>query len=239
MADKKNIISTVRGRKGASKQAAQRFLPFAEIRNDSVILKNGGIRAILQIEAINFNLKSETEQQGIIAGYGNFVNTLGFPVQIYIRSSRTNIDDYLAQVTAIGSKHTNPLLQQQTQNYVNFMRRLLDVADIMQKRFFIIIPIDRNVRRKTILEQFFDWVHPDDTTAKSAYRSRELSTALREVQQRVELVEAGLGSIGLHCKRMGTRDLLELYYQIYNPKTANQEKIPQDLDALKFDKTTL
>jgi len=75
---------TVRQRKGNPKAAAQRFLPIAEIRNDTVILKNGGLRAILSVEALNFNLKSETEQQGIIAGYQAFINTLTFPLQVCV-----------------------------------------------------------------------------------------------------------------------------------------------------------
>ena len=230
--------NTVRIRQGSRNQATQRYLAIAEIHNDTVVLKNGGMRAILQVEALNFNLKSETEQQGIIAGYGNFVNTLTFPIQIFIRSARTNIDDYLAQLQAISDTHTNELLKQQTLSYVGFMQRLLEVADIMQKRFYVVIPVDRNIRKKTLIEQFFDWINPDDTAAKSAYRSREFARGLKDLNERVDLVEAGLNAIGLRSKRMGTRDLLDLYYQIYNPKTSQHQKIPQDLEQLKLEKTT-
>lgn len=230
--------STVRNRKMPYTQSTQRFLPIAEIRNDAVILKNGGIRAIIQIEALNFNLKSETEQQGIIAGYGSFVNTLTFPAQIFIRSMKTNIDEYLAELTKMADKHTNQMLKDQTLNYVSFMQKLLDVADIMQKKFYMVIPVDRNIRKKTIFEKFFDWIHPDDTLAKSAYRSRELNRGLKDLAERVDLVEAGLTSVGLRSNRLKTRDLLELYYQIYNPKTSQNEKIPKDMEKLGLDKTT-
>lgn len=231
--------TTVRNRKAPFAQATQRFLPIAEIRNDTVILKNGGIRAIIQVEAMNFNLKSETEQQGIIAGYGNFVNTLSFPVQIYIRSMRTNIDAYLADVRKMVDTHENQLLKDQTLSYVSFMQKLLEVADIMQKRFYIIIPVDRNVRKKTLIEKFFDWIHPDDSLAKSAYRSRELSRGLKDLTERVDLVQTGLTTIGLTSKRMNTRDLLELYYQIYNPKTSQHEKIPAEVSDLGLEKAVL
>lgn len=230
--------NTVRSRKLPSIQGTQRFLPIAEIRNDTVILKNGGIRAVLQVEALNFNLKSETEQQGIIAGYGQFVNTLTFPVQIFIRSMKTNIDEYLADLRKVADTHTNKMLKDQTLSYITFMQRLLDVADIMQKKFYVVIPVDRNVRKKTMLEKFFDWIHPDDSQAKSAYRSRELSRGLKDLTERVDLVTAGLTTVGLRAKRLGTRELLELYYQIYNQKTSVTEKIPQDLELLKLDKTT-
>ena len=230
--------STVRLRKDTRKQSTQRYLSIAEIHNDAVVLKNGGMRAILQVEALNFNLKSETEQQGIIAGYGNFVNTLTFPLQIFIRSARTNIDDYLASLRTVADTHKSELLKQQTLSYVSFMQKLLEVADIMQKRFYVVIPVDRNIRKKTVLEQFLDWIHPDDSAAKSAYRSREFARGLKDLNERVELVEAGLNTIGLRSKRMTTRDLLELYYQVYNPKTSQHQKIPKDMGDLKLEKTT-
>jgi hypothetical protein len=229
--------SSVRNRKIPHTQATQRFLPIAEIRNDTVILKNGGIRAIIQIEALNFNLKSETEQAGIIAGYGQFVNTLTFPVQVFIRSMKTNIDEYLAGLRTVAAAHSNQLLKDQTLSYIGFMQKLLDVADIMQKKFYMVIPVDRSVRKKTLIEKFFDWISPDDTLAKSAYRSRELSRGLKDLNERVDLVAAGLGTVGLRAKRLSTRDLLELYYQIYNPKTSQHEKIPGDMDELKLEKT--
>jgi hypothetical protein len=229
--------SSVRNRKVPHTQATQRFLPIAEIRNDTVILKNGGIRAIISVEALNFNLKSETEQAGIIAGYGQFVNTLTFPIQIFIRSMKTNIDEYLAGLRTVADGHSNELLKNQTFSYINFMQKLLDVADIMQKRFYMVIPVDRNVRKKTMIEKFFDWINPDDTQAKSAYRSRELNRGLKDLNERVELVTAGLTTIGLRAKRLTTRELLELYYQIYNPKTSQREKIPSDMSELKLEKT--
>lgn len=230
---------TVRARKKGNANATQRFLPIAEIRNDTVLLKNGGIRAVLQIEALNFNLKSETEQQGIIAGYGAFVNTLTFPLQIVVRSTKTNIDDYLNSLRQIGEKHENQLLKDQTFNYVNFIQRLLDIADIMQKRFYVVVPIDKSVRKKSIIETFLEWMHPDDTVGKAAVRNKELLQGLKELNERVELVEAGLTSVGLHCKRLTTRELLSLYYQIYNPKTSQHQKIPGSTEDLKLEKTTL
>ena len=86
----------------------------SEIHHDTVVLKNGGLRGVLNVEAINFNLKSETEQQGIIAGYQSFVNTLNFPLQIVIRSSKMNIDPYLMQLRSLGEAQQNDLLKTQS-----------------------------------------------------------------------------------------------------------------------------
>lgn len=230
---------TVRGRKASTQASAQRFLQIAEIRNDTVLLKNGGLRAVLAVEAMNFNLKSETEQQGIIAGYGAFVNTLTFPLQIVIRSARTNVDDYLESVRAIGNKHTNQLLKDQTLAYVGFMQKLVEVADIMQKKFYVIIPLDKNTRKKTMIEKFFDWLNPDDSASKAGARNREFSGGSHELNERIELVNSGLSNIGLHPRRLNTKELIELYYQVYNPKTSQTQKLPKNVDELNLEKTVL
>lgn len=231
--------STVRNRKTSPLTSTQRFLPIAEIRNDTIILKNGGVRAVLKVEALNFNLKSETEQQGIISGYGSFVNTLTFPLQIVIRSFRTNIDEYLTQMQGYADNQQNALLKDQTQGYINFMQRLVEVADIMQKKFYVIVPVDHSERKKTYTEKFFDWIHPDDTSAKASQRNKEFSGLNKQINERVDLVAAGLANVGLHTDRLDTRGLLEMLYQVYNPKTSQLEKIPKDLDALKEEKLTL
>lgn len=225
---------TVRTRKRSVQMSTQRYLPIAEIRNDTVLLKNGGIRAVIQVEALNFNLKSETEQQSIISGYGAFMNTLTFPIQISIRSIKTNIDSYLASIAQLGEKQTNTLLKEQTLHYVNFIQQLLDVADIMQKHFYVIIPIDQSIRKKTMLEQFMDWLNPDDTLAKASLRNHNLIAGLKELNERTELVMTGLNNVGLHTRRLNTRDLLILYYEIFNPKTSQHQKIPTDMGKLGF-----
>ena len=230
---------TVRTRKAGGSAATQRFLPIAEIRNDSVILKNGGLRAVIEVEALNFNLKSEMEQQAIIAGYGAFMNTLTFPLQIVIRSTKTNIDDYLGTIRTLGENQQNPLLQHQTLAYADFMQRLVEVAEIMQKRFLIVVPMDHGMRKKTLIEQFFDWLNPDDTASKATVRRRDFNSGIKLLNERVDLISSGLTNIGLRLKRLPTRELIELYYQIYNPKTAQTQKMPADPGQLKTEGMTL
>jgi hypothetical protein len=230
--------NTVRQRKKSSLVSTQRFLPIAEIHHDTVALKTGGLRAVLQVEAINFNLKSETEQQGIISGYQAFVNTLNFPLQIVIRSSRMNIDPYLKQLRILAEKQNNELLKKQTLSYAEFVEKLVDVAEIMQKRFYVIIPMDRNVHKANVFTDFMSWLSPDDTTAKMAQRHKDFMGANTALKDRVNLVEVGLQNIGLQSKRLTTRELIELYYQIYNPKTSQEQKLPPDGD-LRVEQTTL
>ncbi len=234
----KKAKSTVRNRKRKPMGSTQRFLPIGEIRNDTVWLKNGGLRAILQVEALNFNLKSETEQQGIISGYESFVNTLGFPLQIVIRSTKMNIDPYLVQLRTIASTQPNELLKDQTLAYADFIEKLIDIADIMQKKFYVVVPYDQNPRNKTMVEKFFAWMNPDDTLSKATQRHRDFSEGSRNLKERTNLIQTGLNNIGLSSKRLETHELIELYYQIFNPKTSQEQKLPGESD-LKTEKTVL
>ncbi|TSC58324.1 MAG: hypothetical protein Greene041662_769 [Candidatus Peregrinibacteria bacterium Greene0416_62] len=226
---RKQIKSTVRNGKKDAHASTQRFMPIAEIRNDTVLLKNGGLRAVLQIEPLNFNLKSELEQQGIIAGYEAFVNTLTFPIQIVLRSTNVNIDPYMEQTRAQAEKQKNPLLKAQTEAYAAFIEKIVDVADIMQKRFFVIIPLDdvpgQAAKRPGLLNQFLSWISVDDTGSKAGTRYRHFPEKSIQLKDRVQQVQAGLHNLGLNSRRLPTQDLIELYYQVYNPKASQEQKL--------------
>lgn len=232
MADKKKkktqstgLHKSVRTRKRNTKANTQRYLPFAEIKNDIVILKNGGMRAVLQIEPLNFNLKSETEQIGIISGYESFINTLVFPVQILVRSTKVDIDPYLSLINENATKQTNPLLKNQTEAYGKFIKKVVDVADIMQKKFYIVVPLEILEKKRTPINRFLDWMNTDDSGAKAATRSRSYQSQYNRLKERVDLVRAGLEAIGLGVKQLQTAELISLYYEVYNRGQRQSQKI--------------
>lgn len=229
---------TVRKRKRNAKASTQRFVPIGEIHHDTVVLKNGGLRAVLQVEALNFHLKSEVEQQGIIAGYESFVNTLTFPVQIVIRSSKMNIDPYIVKLRALAEKQPNELLKHQTNSYANFVERIVDVADIMQKRFYVVVPLDSSAPKKSTFASFLGWFGNDDTSAKATARRKSFQKLSGPLRERVTLVQSGLTNIGLSAKRMNTSELITLYYNIYNPETSQEQKLA-DEGSLNLDPLVL
>ena len=222
---------TTRSRKRNSRASTQRFVPISEIRNDTVLLKKGGLRAVLEVEALNFNLKSETEQQGIIAGYEAFINTLAFPLQIVVRSTKVNIDPYITSIREKANRQENELLREQTESYADFVEKIVEVADIMQKRFLVVVPLDDVEEKKSPLSQFFSWIGIDDSASKIQYRRKYFNEKSIRLKDRVNLVEAGLRNIGLLTKRLSTMELIELYYQMYNPKTSQEQKLPKSLNT--------
>lgn len=227
--------STVRNRnKQNSKAAAQRFVPIAEIRNDTVLLKNGGMRAVLEVEALNFNLKSETEQKGIIAGYQAFINSLNFPIQIVVNSRRVNIDPYIKDIRSMAKNQQNPLLKKQTESYAQFVEKVVEVADIMTKKFYVIVPLDDEEQGRgqpQALKQFFSWMQIDDSESKAVQRYKSFMGKHTKLMDRINLVQSGLNSIGLLSHRVKTRDLIELYYKTYNPKISADQKLNKNLNT--------
>jgi uncharacterized membrane protein len=231
--------SKVRSRKSGL-VAIQKSLPIAEIRNDTIFLKDGGMRAVIAVEAINFNLKSEMEQEGIIAAYGAFVNTLTFPLQIVVRSLKTNIDPYLENLEAIGKAQKNQLLKNQTLTYARFLREILAAADIMQKQFYVVVPYDQLGAQPSattsIFSRMFTSIGKSATSAGVINtRSPSYQTFNAQLRERVELIEAGLNNVGLHTRRLKTQDLIELFYQIYNPDLSTIQKMPKNFNLLNIE----
>jgi type IV secretory pathway VirB4 component len=215
-------------RKGKKNEATavQRFLPIAEIRQDTVILKNGGIRAVLSVTSMNFSLKSDEEQQAIINSYQQFVNSITFPVQIVVRSTKLNVDSYIADLERRAGEQKNPLLKEQTLDYAHFIDRLIDVSDIMQKRFFVIVPMDPpGALKVSFFQKYLNWLSPGDTRDKALTRRRQFDELSATLRDRVTIVQAGLSSVGLVSDRLTTSELIELYYEIYNPNTSREQKL--------------
>ena len=126
----------------------QRFLDIAEIREDVILLKDGSLRAVLLASSINFALKSADEQEALIQAYIQFINGLDFPLQIVIQSRRMNIDPYLAALAEQYKKQSNELLKTQIKEYTAFVKDLVELGEIMQKRFYVVVPYDPRTDRK-------------------------------------------------------------------------------------------
>ncbi|MBN2307022.1 hypothetical protein JXD20_03480 [Candidatus Peregrinibacteria bacterium] len=224
--------NTVKQKKTSPTMSTQLFLDIAEIKDNVIVLKNGGLRAILQTTSINFNLKSEEEQNSIIYGYQNFLNSLEFPVQIVIQSRKLDVDKYIETVREIGEKHTNVLLKEQTNEYCDYILKLVEYADIMEKKFYVVIPYDpyRN-RKQTTFSKFMSRISSSDSVDSIKRRHKEFEEMNKNLTERVNAVTAGLEGCNLRVVQLGTAQLIELFYQIYNPTTSHNEKI-EDLSQI-------
>lgn len=217
---------TVRQKKTSPTMSTQIYLDIAEIKDNVIVLKNGGLRAILQTTSINFNLKSEEEQNSIIYGYQNFLNSLEFPIQIVVQSRKLDVDKYIENVREIGEQHTNILLKEQTHEYCDYILKLVEYADIMEKKFYVVVPLDpyRNQNQNT-LSKFMSSISSSDSVDAIKRRHKEFEELHKRLNERVSAVTAGLEGCNLRVAQLNTSQLIELFYQIYNPITSRNEKI--------------
>lgn len=224
--------STVRNKKTSPALSTQMYLDIAEIKDNTVVLKNGGLRAVLQTSSINFNLKSEQEQNAIIFGYQGFLNSLDFPIQIVVQSRKLDVDKYIENVREIGEAHTNILLKDQTSQYCDYIQKLVEYADIMEKKFYVIVPYDPyRIRNESMFKKFMSSISAADSVDNIKRRHREFEDLRKNLTERVNGVVAGLESCNLRVAQLSTPQLIELFYQIYNPITSRNEKI-QDLEKI-------
>jgi type IV secretory pathway VirB4 component len=210
----------------------QRFLDIAEIREDTVILKDGTLRAVLLVSSINFALKSVDEQQAIVQAYMQFVNSIDFPIQIVIQSRRMNIDAYMRQLNDQSKKMTNELLKKQIKDYRDFVKQLVHLGDIMQKRFYIVIPLNpATVQTKGFWQRLQEIFTP---TIAMKFAEERFKKQKFELELRVNQVSGGIGSMSLSAVQLDTQSLIELFYNVYNPDLSEAQPLVE-IERLQVD----
>jgi hypothetical protein len=224
--------NSVHQKKGNPASSTQLYMNIAEIKDDTVILKNGGLRAVVQTNSVNFNLKSEDEQNAIIYAYQSFLNSLDFPIQILVRSRKLDIDKYIENVRDIGEKHQNPLLRDQSNEYCEYISKLVEYADIMEKSFYVVIPFDPyRAQNLNMLSKFMQRISSSDSIDSIKRRHKEFDELNKGLTERLNTVKSGLEACHLRVAQLTTPQLIELFYQIYNPGTAHNEKL-EDLSKI-------
>lgn len=219
-------MATTRKQKHTGPPSTQRYLQIAEIRDDTVIMKDGSIRAVLIVSSINFDLKSEDEQVAIIQSYTQFLNALDFPLQVVVQSRKFNIDEYLERLKTIEKNQTNDLLKLQTAEYRQYISELVELADLMSKRFYVVVPYSpQEKKHRGFTQKVKDLFMPAGVLKLKQEQFLEYKS---ELFKRVDFVIDGLASIGgLKSVVLDTQGLIELYYSTYNPQTAEQQPLAQ------------
>lgn len=199
--------------------STKQFVDIHDIRDGIVILKNGSLRIILEISSINFDLKSADEQTAIVRGFKDFLNALDFPLQIVVHSRRLDIKNYLEKTQAVVEKTDNELLRIQGVEYLRFVRGLTELANIMSKKFYIIVPFYA-VESAAVKKSFVENIKSAFSTAKEKIKTIEKSdfeAYKSQVKQKAELVSDGLQGLGLIAKILSQEELTNMFYSLYNP----------------------
>jgi len=227
MAEKKEKIS-----KKPTLPSTQRFLNIMEVRDNTIILKDGTLRGVILVSSINFSLKSEDEQNAVISAYVSFLNSLEFPLQILIQSRKLNIDDYLERLKAIEKEQVNDLLKMQTREYRQYVLELVQLADIMSKKFYMVIPYAKtSIKSKGFISMFKESFSP---TSVINIKQKKFEKYRIELSKRMEYIIDGLSSTGLKAVQLDTQSLIELFYNTYNPDIYDQQQLV-DINKLNIE----
>lgn len=194
-----------------SKNATQDFVPIEDIRDGFVLLKDGGMRAILMASSINFSLKSDDERQAILLQFQDFLNSLDFSIQIVTQSRRLDIRPYIALLEERYKEQTNDLLKIQIEQYIGFVKNFTEATSIMTKNFFVVVPYDSvGTSVKSSFPIF-------GSKQSQSQKQEDFEERRAQLEQRIGVVEQGLTRCGIRIGRLGTDEVVELFYKIFNP----------------------
>jgi hypothetical protein len=199
-------------------QSTQDFIPIQEIRDGIVILKNGGMRSVVLATSLNFALKSADEQGAILNEFQNFLNSLDFSIQIFAQSKKLDIRPYIALLEDRYKEQTTDLMKIQVREYIEFVRSFVESTSIMSKSFFVVVPYDPPIltgNKNPISNILPGKGRP--AVDKSASVDAQFAEYRSQLEQRVAVVEQGLVRCGIRAAELGTEEVVELFYKIFNP----------------------
>ena len=199
-----------------SAKATQEFVPIKEVRDGIVVLKDGGLRAIVLANSINLSLKSSDEQRATILQFQSFLNTLDFSIQISVQSRRLDIRPYLFLLENRMKLQNEQLLKLQTKEYIEFIRNFTESVSIMTKSFFVVVPYTHTTLRSDsgILQRFFGRKNKEEVKVAEELDFEEKRSQL---EQRVSVIEQGLARCGINSAQLGTEEVVEVFYKVFNP----------------------
>jgi type IV secretory pathway VirB4 component len=196
-------------------KTTQDFVPIEEVRDGVIILKDGSMRGLLMTSSLNFALKSTDEQNAIIMQFQNFLNSLDFSVQIFVQSRRLDIRPYIALLEDRYKEQVGELMKIQTREYIEFIRTFTESSNIMSKSFFIVVPYAPPIIQggNTLVGKVIGRKAPQVQTEKNDNFEENRS----QLEQRMSVVEQGLVRCGIRIAQLGTEEIVELFYKIFNP----------------------
>jgi len=200
--------------------SVQKHLEIKEIKDDVIVLKNKGLRTVLMTTSINIALKSTEEQDAIIYKYQDFLNSLDFSIQIIATSRKFDIAPYIQNLSQKQNIQENELLRIQTAEYIDFIRGLTEMTNIMAESFYLVVPYSPSVAKKTgLINRLFG------RKGQSEIKEQAFQELKNNLWQRVDFIATGLAGIGIRSVPLNTEELIELFYKLYNPSAKEKPEL--------------
>jgi len=195
---------------------SQKFIEIQEIKENIIILKNGGLRTVCIASSINFELKSSEEQEALVSRFQGFLNSLDFSLQILINSKKLDISPYIENLNKLARVQENELLRAQTIEYTEFIQKFVELTDIMNKSFYVVVPYNpAGAKEEKILDKIKYIIKPQRATKKLSLE--KLQEYKNQLDQRMSHIVTGLAALEIKSTPLNTNQLIRLFYEFYNP----------------------
>jgi hypothetical protein len=210
--------------------STQNTLNIAEIRDGIVIMNDGSFRSVIMAKSINFDLMSPQEREAVESSYQRFLNSLYFPLQISMRSERVDMRPYMEKLDKIRTEQDNMLLALLMEDYINFIGQMVSQTNIMDKKIYVVIPyfpVADVQKAITQSKNFFSGLIGmfQNKEHHVTINEKDLEAAKTELRNRVQSVLEGLLQCGIQAIPLATQELIELYYNSYNPETSTRQPL--------------
>jgi type IV secretory pathway VirB4 component len=204
-----------------SANPSQQFVPVREVRDGVIVLKEGGIRAVLMCSSLNFALKSDDEQNAFLMQFQNFLNSLDFSIEMFVQSRKLDIRPYIATLEEAYKNTLDELMKIQIREYITFVKSFTEAANIMTKHFFVVVPYDGSLIAPAsggpLAGIRLPWQSAQRTSEQVLGAKQAFDENVTQLEQRMAIVQQGLVRTGVRSVQLGTEEVIELLYRIMNP----------------------
>jgi hypothetical protein len=217
------------------KSTTQDHLDIEEIKENFVVLKNGAVSVVLQTTAVNFDLLSEIEQDAMISAFSMLLNSVSYPIQVVVRSKKLDITKYLDKVRKVENKIEDPLLKIQARSYREFVQDVIEKNDVLDKNFYVVIR-EGGIFNTARGSNPFDWIPIMFGMQNRRIKvnvEQAITNARAELTPKIDHLSSEFNRLGVKTRQLSTQELVELYFDIYNPSSAHGQRIRTNINDYK------
>jgi len=196
------------------KATTQQFIEIEDIKDDIILMKDYSAALVIEISAVNFWLLSSEEQMSMVYAYAGLLNSLSFPLQILILSKKMDISIYLDYLDQKINKVADQLIKTRLQSYKDFIKTIVKKNTVLEKRFFFVIsfsPLELGI---------------SGTSTSFLKKDYVLSRAKTSLYPKRDHLLRLLAKIGLSGNVLQKQQLVELFYNLYNPSSTGKHLAP-------------
>lgn len=185
--------------KSRVKTSARQQINIRGVKDGVLMLPKNRYRLVLEVSPVNFELKSEDEQDALIDTYESFLNSVPCPVQVLVRIRELDMDKYLANLEDRCASEADAIYKEQIKHYGSFVESLVASKKILSRQFYVVIPCTSH--------------------------TTDFDAAKEQLTLNADLISKGLARLGMRCRRLGSLEVLDLFHSFYNPAQAKVQPL--------------